>query len=482
MTPLLGFAPDADSATPGVITDCTNLIPSLIGMRGAPSAITPPDTPALAASCLGAAVLEDLSGDRRVFAGTAKKLYELTGGAWDDVSRATTTYTGSDSTQWAFAQFGDAALAANRADVIQRATTGDFADISGAPKAEIIFTVGSFVMALNVNDSAEKTDGWHCCATFDETDWTESIDTQCASGRLVATPGDITAGARLGEYAIAYKKKSLYLGQYVGAPAVWSWSLVPGGESGCVGKFALCDIGGAHFYVGPDNFWLFDGSRPVPIGDGVLREWFFANSNPLSLNKTICSFDKKNNLVWVFYAASNSTSLDSTLVYHVQKKKWGRANKSVQYAFNYVSPGMTYNGLAAQYSTFDDLPAAPYNSPMWIDGDAAFAIFNTSNQLQTLTGASATATITTGEAGDDEQISLLQRVWLRFNTYPSSGTVQTFYSAVKGSGYVPGPSGTLNSGKFDLMKSAKWHKATFTLNSDFEIIAVEPTIKVLGRR
>ena len=52
MTPLLGFAPDADPTTPGVITECTNLIPFEAGMKGAPVA-TSVGAAALAAACRG---------------------------------------------------------------------------------------------------------------------------------------------------------------------------------------------------------------------------------------------------------------------------------------------------------------------------------------------------------------------------------------------------------------------------------------------
>ena len=211
MTPLLGFMPDADATTPGIITECTNLIPYLNGMQGAPSALTPDSTPALGAECLGAAVVSNLLGARRIFAGTAAALYELSAGVWLD--RTGVPYTGGADTRWSFAQFGDATLTANRVDTIQRSTGAGFASIAGAPKAEIVFSVGAFVMALNVNDGAEKQDGWHCCAAFDDTDWTTSVSTQAASGRLVASAGAITAGARLGEYAVAYKAKALFLGQ-----------------------------------------------------------------------------------------------------------------------------------------------------------------------------------------------------------------------------------------------------------------------------
>ena len=39
MNKLLGFAPDMDPTVPGVITDCTQLIPTERGMTAAPAAV-----------------------------------------------------------------------------------------------------------------------------------------------------------------------------------------------------------------------------------------------------------------------------------------------------------------------------------------------------------------------------------------------------------------------------------------------------------
>src|SRR5512138_1408784 len=110
MNPLVGFAPDRDPTEPGVITDCTQLIPSEKGMVAAPSAVDA-NADVLVADCRGAVVLKNTAGVRRTIAGTQSKLYELSGTSWADVS--TGTYTGSSENRWSFAQFGDAGLAAN---------------------------------------------------------------------------------------------------------------------------------------------------------------------------------------------------------------------------------------------------------------------------------------------------------------------------------------------------------------------------------
>lgn len=481
MIPIIGFAPDADVTAPGLISNCSNLVPYLNGMEGAPEPATPSGTPVLPAMCAGAAVVAKLDDTRRIIAGTSTKLYELVSGSWSDVSRAA-NYNGGVDTRWSITQFGDATLCANRADVIQRSTSGAFADIATAPKAEVIFTVGAFVMALNINDGAEKPDGWACSAAFDDTSWTPNIATQATSGRLVATAGRLTAGMRLGEYAVAYKQRSIYLGQYVGAPTVWNWIQVPGGEAGCIGKEAICDIGGAHFFVGADNMWIFDGTRPVPIADGAIRQWFFDNCNPQYQYRTICTFDRQRNLVWVFFPSNSSNTPDSAIVYHVVGKRWGIANRQIEAALNYVQPGVTIDGLPAISSTIDGLAAYSFDSQFWLSGGRSLAVFDTSHQLQSMTGQSVGCSMTTGEVGDDYAVSTLRGIRLRYALAPTSASAQIFCQQNSGIGFTPVGSGSVLDGKFDVRQTARWHKATFTFTGPVKVTHMDADLTKAGMR
>ncbi|MFV3416137.1 hypothetical protein ACNFH8_28125 [Pseudomonas sp. NY15436] len=481
MIPIVGFAPDADVTTPGLISGCSNLIPYQNGMECAPSPAIPGSTPVLPAACIGAAVVSKLDDTRRIIAGTTTKLYEFSAGSWVDVSRAG-NYNGGVDTRWSITQFGDATLCANRADVIQRSTSGAFADIATAPKAEIVFTVGAFVMALNLNDGSEKPDGWACSAAFDDTSWTPSIATQATSGRLVATAGRLTAGMRLGEYAIAYKQRSIYLGSYVGAPTVWNWIQVPGGEAGCVGKEAICDIGGAHFFVGDDNMWIFDGTRPIPVADGVIRQWFFDNCNPQYRYRTICSFDRQKNLVWVFFPSNSSTTPDAAIVYHVIAKRWGIANRQIEAALNYVQPGVTIDGLPTYSSTIDGLSSYSFDSQFWLSGGKSLAIFDTSHQLQSMTGLSTGGSMTTGEVGDDFTVTTLNSIRLRYAVSPSASSAQVFAQQNSGTGFLSTGSGSVLDGKFDVRQTARWHKATFTFTGPAKITHMDADLVKAGMR
>jgi hypothetical protein len=133
MIPFTGFAPDIDPTTPGIITDCANLVPTLRGYKGGYSGSNV-GMDALAAAALAAAVLTKLDGSNRLIVGVANKLYEKSGTSWADVSGS--VYTASASFPWRFAQFGDTSLAVCKGSILQSSNTGAFANAhASAPKA-----------------------------------------------------------------------------------------------------------------------------------------------------------------------------------------------------------------------------------------------------------------------------------------------------------------------------------------------------------
>lgn len=487
MIPLLGFLPDVEPTIPGVIVDCINAIPSDRGMEGGPSmqdAVA--GLAALAAQARGAAVLTSTAGTRRQFAGTQTKLYELTGTAWVDVSRTTPTanYVGSSESRWIFEQFGNIALATNDTEKIQWSATGVFQDITAGPSARIVATSDNFVLAFNTNDATygDSPDRWWCSAYQDYSSWTASVTTQATTGRLIGNGGELTAGLRLGPYMVAYKTSSIFLGSYVGTPIVWQWDRIPG-DVGCVGPEALTDIGGAHIFVGDDNIWYFDGTRPVPIATGQVRDWFFQNSAPSVRYRTIVKYDRQNNRVWFFYPSPTSTgSCDAALVYHLATKKWGRADQGIECAVNFVTPGIIWDTLPSLGSTWDTLPSIPWDSQTWYAGGKSLAVFNTSHELKTLSGNSVGGSITTGDMGDDDAVSMLNQFRLRFLQNPTSATAQGLTKMTEGATPMPASSSTLGDGKFDLRQSGRWHRVAVTMVGPWEVSAERPRFKGQGQR
>lgn len=477
---LLGFAPDLDPAKPGVIRDGVNFVPTLDGFKP----LRAPDDVGISAlpdECRGAVSAKLTDDSARVFAGTQTELYEASGGMWSVVSSA--TYTGGAESRWRFAQFGNNTFATNLVDAMQYTASGNFADVGDdAPKALIVEACGpAFVMAFNYNDGVNiYEDGWWCSALNNSLEWTPSIATQSANGRLTQSPGPIRAGKRLGLDVVAYKERSMYLGRYVGPPFIWAWQLIPG-EIGAPSQESVVNIDTAHLFPGFENFYYFDGSRPVPIGN-PLKEWYNDNVTITYKYRMQTLHDRANSNAYFFYPDTDGVIM-AALVYNYRADKWGKASlyegRSLEAVLEYVAAGVTYDGIGSLYATYDALPAIPYDSPFWTASTPLPGIFQDDHVLYSLTGIpentrNAETIIQGNYSGNENNYSTLTRLRAKFIRDSKDSATLT----LKTSDYIGatetnhGPY-SMNGNKVDLQRSAKFHSPMLTFRGDYEITGYE---------
>ncbi len=475
LVPLLGLAPDSEPTTRGVLTACMGAVPSLRGMKGAPTPASA-GMATLTATCQGAALLTKLDGTNRIFAGTAKKLYEAGSSTWSDVSRAA-TYTGGATARWRFAQQEDVSFAANGADTIQASvSSGAFSCVAGAPVAAIVETVGKFVFALNTSTATNEI-RWS--ALGDYTDWTASSATQAGNDTLEETPGGITAARRFGNSIAVFKKNSMYVGVYAEPPNVWTFSLIPGGKAGALSQEVVIDIGTPEspklIFMGEDNFYLYSGAFPVPIGTNRVKESVFGSLLQARYYACTALHDPKNSLVYFYYPTTDTTIPDSCVVYNYKTDRWGRDDRSVEATLQFVSPALTYSGVGALYSTYVAFPALGYGIAFAGATQEFPAVFTTTHELKTLTGAAGSTSITTGDLGDDHYFTMALAVWPRFITEPTTAMMTHYYKNRSGAELTTGNSASYDDdGKFDALVDARWHRFQFTFSGDWEMSAIRP--------
>jgi hypothetical protein len=410
-------------------------------------------------------------------------MYEAATQAWVDVTRQTASadvpYTGTVSSVWRFAQLGNASLAVNGADRIQQSiSAGRFEDIPGSPVAVLIDVTQGFVFVANVSDPTygDRPDGWWCSGLYDQTIWTPDIATQCATARLIDTPGACTACRALGSNIVIYKDTSMYYGTYQGPPVIWGFVVISN-QVGTPVQEGVVSIGTAHYFLGNDNFYVYDGTRPQPIGDPV-KKWFFGDRNPDVDYLMRSMHDRANALVYWFYVSNDSPdgrTIDSGLVYNYRANKWGHVAYVLEAVFDYVSGQMTWDDLGTYYTTWDDLPPVAYNSPFWVQASRVPAVIDASHLVQTLTGPARTTLLQTGEIGDDESYSDLQYVRIRCRTDPASATVAGIHRETLGSAEFETSQNSMHDGQFDVDVSARWHSLQFEFQGDVEILGFTPT-------
>ena len=474
---MLSFLPDIDPAAQDVVTGIYNCIPTFKGYAGSPSAVSS-GFDAIGEDAFFGTSNVMLDGQVRTLVGTATDIYELTGTSW--TSRRT-AYNATPEIGWSFCQFGNVTIAANGADAIQQSTgTGaNFTDITGAPSSAIVTTVSpGFVMAFDYDDGVDELhDGWWCSALRDHTDWTPSATTQSANGRLVDSPGSINAGLAIGDGVAAYKQRSIYYGQYVGGDVIWSWSRVAG-NAGCVGKHAVVDAGGVHYFVGVDNIWMYDGAQPVAIAEGI-KEWFYQTVDKQRLYLVQAVYDRERGHVWFFCPSADSASLGFAIVYHIPTQRWGYVAESVSAAFAYQQSGVTMDTMTG---TFDSLPDIPFDSPYWQGGVGTMLAVINDTVFSTMSGATGTSIITSGDYGDDERYTTLRKVRAHWTQQPQSADIQNFYKSGSGIAWTAGIASTVADQKSDFLHSARWHRLQLIMFGNHETVAIKPEIVANGTR
>ena len=462
MIPFIGFAPDVDPVTPGVITACDDLLPTVRGFQAMPSLVTS-GADALAATCYGIAQVTALDGTSRVVAGTDTKLYELSSTTWTDRSRGGDYTTGGKV--WRFCQFGNTTLAANGIDVLQTSSGTTFANIASSPIAKCIDAAAGFVMVGNTDAT---TDTWKCSAFQDASDWSTSVTTQCTTGRIVDAPGPIQAVRSLGSDFVLYKDRAMFLARYVGAPSVFSFQQIPG-EIGCASQEAVVNLTTEHIFIGYEDIYRFDGTRPVSIG-GPLKKWFFGNLNKSLRTQIKGLHDRNASRVWFFYPSGNSLTNDAAIVYNYATGQWGYCTVGVEAAVEYLTGGITYATIGNYFATYADIPTnITYDSSFWTATTLSPAVVDTSHTLDSISGTSAGCSLTTGDYGDDSQYSLLSRARPRLITSPTSGTATNYSRAVLGDSLTTGTTPTLSDGRYDFTTSARWHRLKYDFVGDVEI-------------
>jgi hypothetical protein len=470
---LLGYAPDADQTIPGILTNCSGVVPSLKGLKGAPS---PADAgmATLDATCQGAALLTKLDGTTRLIAGTGKKLQEAGNSTWSNVSRAA-TYTTAGTGRWRFAQQANVSLAANGSDTIQASvSSGAFSCVAGAPVAGIVETVGKFVFAANTSANAH---GVQWSALGDYTSWSASIATQAGSDTLTATSGSITAARRFGSTIVIYKKNSMFLGVYVGPPTIWEFSLIPG-QAGAMSQEVVVNIGTPenpkHIFMGQDDFYLYDGSKPIPLGTNRVKQQVYGSL--LQSRSYACTALHKPNesLVYFYYPTSDSTIPDKCVVYNYRTDQWGVDDRQVEATTDFVASSVTYDGLGSLYATYADFPMLAHDLAFTGSTQISPAVFATSHHLKTLTGPAGATSFTTGDYGNDQKSSTVTKVRARFMQAPTTARLTHYYRNNLGDSLTTGTATDISNGAFDFVWDAKWHRLQWNLTGDWEMSVFTP--------
>jgi hypothetical protein len=390
-----------------VIKNCVSLGQGYGPLEG-PNTSPGIPTTALTARCQGAVSTKNNAQSSFNFAGDATKLYSLSGGTWNDVSKVG-GYTTQATDRWYFAQWGQVTttdqkiFATNFTDPVQSLTLGGatFADlitstIATRPKARFLAIIKGFLVLANTND---PTDGnqptrirWS--AFEDPTNFDVAPSTQSDYQNLDGLPGPIRQIVG-GEYGAIIQERSIWRMTYVGSPVVFQFDQVDK-KNGTQASSSVIPFGVNIAFLGTDGFYIFDGAQCYNISDNQINLFFFNDLDPTYFDRVIgVPVPGQQLLIWTYPSHASNGVANRMVIYNYATnatKRWTQCDLiDSSHIFNFL----TADKLVINYTTQAITQNVEINDPQFKGGIRQLAIFDTDKKMYPLNGDALTATFET---------------------------------------------------------------------------------------
>lgn len=293
------FQPDLDPTTPGNITDCNGIYIVEKGVKTLPALGRVSSQ--LPSPCYGL-YNAYLLGVSITLGATVNGLYVY----HTDTQQWVPGVTGLLNTQnrWRFSPYGQYMVAVDGVDpayyyilssgsvqllpgnppVASLTCTTDYATILVAPNSQTLYS--------NLSPTA---------------DWTPNAEAEVYEYNLANIPGNITSVQRKRTYLAVYRANAIQSATFVGGELGWDFGS-PGTISltvGAAGNECIINTGDYDYFIGPDDFWQFDGYNLGRIPNHV-KEWFFDDLNVDAIANIAGRYDVVRDLVVWHYPSKNT--------------------------------------------------------------------------------------------------------------------------------------------------------------------------------
>ena len=188
----------------------------------------------------------------------------------------------------------------------------------------LVSDTSRFVFAFGTNEIFTSTTDPMLIRWSDQEDaanWLPAPTNQAGSLRL-SHGSTIVACAQTRQEILVWTDTSLYSLQYIGAPLVWSTTLLSDNIT-IASDRAWATTSGKTYWMGADKFYVYDGTSTTLKCD--LRQYIFDDTPGFNVDQTSQVFSstvEKFNEVWWFYCSRDSNAIDRYAVYNYLEGLW----------------------------------------------------------------------------------------------------------------------------------------------------------------
>lgn len=492
----LHWAPDDDPRTPGALAVCGNCFATQRGGYRPFRAAVDLGMPAVTTAPTGGEIIQLLTGSTRVFASSDTNVYELTNPLTTPSWTSQATLVSSTGRTGIFTQYANATVFVNLANpTLISTTSGGFSTLTGASKALTSIVCSNIMMLVNYDDGSAVQDGFHASDLEDisSSGWTVgTVGSFAVKGRLIDTPGPLTAAVAMNDLAILFKQRGVYVGQFTGdLTNPWDFRCISR-AIGCVGPKAVMQFRDLVTWVSNDDIYIFDGSQIRSITEGIRRTAFASTQSGSN--------------TWQILHDETET----TLIYFVSI-----GGVSSWFAYNYVaekwSSGSGYNGTVNGPAVVLNVSLITNAAIVSSSRKTAFVIASDDNKIKKFDGEesgnntqAANVSVSGWAYGDGNleyevtrarvQFGLISTVEPDAAGYPDSSTMLINYGETLTVSSQTASSAIQSDGTFDTGISSRWLVPQFSFASsgaqadymweirDFQLLCGDKEIPTVGGR
>lgn len=121
--------------------------------------------------------------------------------------------------------------------------------------------------------------------------------------------------------ALFWSLDSLILATFVGAPAIFNYSIVSNAVTIIAANSAI-ELYGSFYWIGDNRFYVFSGGQINEVPNNMNRNWFFNEINPQRQHIIWASLNPQYNEIWWFFPRGDSYECNWALVYNYADQVW----------------------------------------------------------------------------------------------------------------------------------------------------------------
>jgi hypothetical protein len=174
--------------------------------------------------------------------------------------------------------------------------------------------------------------------------------TNTAGGQRLTDGSKIISAIRSRGQILIFTDTSLHGMQFVGPPFVFGFQQL-GANCGCIGAHAAVDVNGIAFWMGPEAFYMFDGT--VKKMACTVQDFVFKDMNLIQGMKFHAGVNSQFNEVTWWYASFTSDYIDRYVSYNYLENVWSTGTMPRS---SWTDIGTYRKPLATQYLVASNEP------------------------------------------------------------------------------------------------------------------------------